>query len=40
MKLKSAIKNQAGVTLRTTMKMFDEKKLPHVSLLTTRQKLS
>ena len=35
-KLKSAVKNQTGVTLR--MKMFDGNKLPHELLLTTIQK--
>ena len=37
-KLKSAVKNQTGVTLRINIKMFDGKNLPHELLLTTRQK--
>ena len=36
--LKSAIKNQTGVTLQMNIKMFNENNLPHESLLTTRQK--
>ena len=35
-KLKSAVKNQTGVTLRMSMKMFDGNELPHELLLTTR----
>ena len=37
-KLKSAVKNQTGVTLRINIKLFDGNKLPHELLLTTRQK--
>ena len=37
-KLKPAAKNQTGVTLIMTMKMFDGNELPHELLLTTRQK--
>ena len=33
-KLKSTAKNQTGVTLRRTMKMFEKKNLPHGLLLT------
>ena len=36
-KLKSAPKNQTGVTLRINTKMFYGKSLPHELLLTTRQ---
>ena len=37
-KLKSAAKNQTGVTLRMNIKMFNGNKLPHeLLLLTTRQ---
>ena len=37
-KLKSAAKNQTGVTLRMNIKMFNGIKLPHeLLLLTTRQ---
>ena len=36
-KLKSAIKNQTGFTLRMTMKIFNGNDLPHELLLTTRQ---
>ena len=36
-KLKSAPKNQTGVTLRINIKMFYGKSLPHELLLTTRQ---
>ena len=39
-KVKSAVKNQTGVTLRMNMKMFDGNNLPHELLLTTRQKTS
>ena len=39
-KLKSAVKNQTGVTLRINIKMFDRNELPHELLLTTRQKIS
>ena len=37
-KLKTATKNQTRVTLRLSMKMFDENELPHELLLTARQK--
>ena len=37
-KLKSAVKNKTGTTLRMSLKMFDENDLPHELLLTTRQK--
>ena len=37
-KLKTAVKNQTGVTLRMNIKIFNEKNLPHELLLTTRQK--
>ena len=37
-KLKTATKNQAGVTLRMNIKMFHENNLPHELLLTTGQK--
>ena len=37
-KLKSAAKNQIGVTLRMNIKMFKGDNLPHELLLTTRQK--
>ena len=37
-KLKSAIKNQTGVTLRTNIKMFEENNLPREILLAKRQK--
>ena len=37
-KLKNAVKNKAGTTLRMSLKMFNENKLPHEFLLTTRQK--
>ena len=36
--MKSAAKNQTGVTLRMIIKMFDGNNLPHEFLLTTRQK--
>ena len=35
-KLKTAVKNQTGVALRTNIKMFHENNLPHELLLTTR----
>ena len=34
-KLKSAVKNQTGVTLRMNIKMFNANNLPHELLLTT-----
>ena len=37
-KLKDAVKNNTGTTLRINSKMFNENKLPHELLLTTRQK--
>ena len=35
-KLKSAAKNQAGVTFKINIKMFKGNNLPHEPLLTTR----
>ena len=37
-KLKAAVKDKTGITLRMSLKMFAENDLPHESLLTTRQK--
>ena len=37
-RLKSAAKNQTGLTLRMNIKMFNENNTPHELLLTTRQK--
>ena len=37
-KLKDAVKDNTGTTLRITLKMFDGNNLPHELLLTTRQK--
>ena len=37
-KIKAAVKNKTGATLRMSLKMFAEDKLPHELLLTTRQK--
>ena len=37
-KLKTAVKNKTGTTLRINLKMFNENDLPHELLLTTRQK--
>ena len=37
-KLKNAVKDKAGTTLRVSLKMFDGNHLPHELLLTTRQK--
>ena len=37
-KLKTAVKNKTGTTLRMSLKMFDGNDLPHELLLTTRQK--
>ena len=37
-KLKTALKNNAGTTLRMTLKMLDGNYLPHELLLTPRQK--
>ena len=37
-KLRSAVKNQTGVTLKMKIEMFNGNNLPHELLLTTRQK--
>ena len=37
-KLKNAVKNETGTTLRINLKMFNGNNLPHELLLTTRQK--
>ena len=37
-KLKNAVKNKTGTTLRISLKMFNGNDLPHELLLTTRQK--
>ena len=37
-RLKDAVSNNTGTTLRISLKMFNEKNLPHELLLTTRQK--
>ena len=37
-KLKNAVKDKTGTTLRISLKMFDGNHLPHELLLTTRQK--
>ena len=37
-KLKTAVKNKTGATLRMSLKLFDRNDLPHELLLTTRQK--
>ena len=37
-KLKTAVKNNAGTTLRINLKMLNGNNLPHKLLLTTRQK--
>ena len=37
-KLKAAVKNKTGTTLRIRLKMFNWNDLPHELLLTTRQK--
>ena len=37
-KLKDAVKNNTGATLRISLKVFDGNNLPHELLLTTRQK--
>ena len=37
-KLKTALKNKTGTTLRINLKMFYRNNLPHELLLTTRQK--
>ena len=36
-KLKNAVKNRQGTTLRTNVRIFNGKNLPHELLLTTRQ---
>ena len=37
-KLKTAVKNKTGITLRISLKMLDGNDLPQELLLTTRQK--
>ena len=37
-KLKTAVKDKKGTTLRMSLKIFDENDLPHELLLTRRQK--
>ena len=37
-KLKAAVKDKTGITLRISLKMFDGNDLPHELLLKTRQK--
>ena len=37
-KLKTAVNNKTGTTLRMSLKMFTENGLPYELLLTTRQK--
>ena len=37
-KLKTAVENKTGTTLRMSLKMFSGNDLPHELLLTTRQK--
>ena len=37
-KLKTAVKNKTGTTLRISLKMFNGNNLPHELLLTTRPK--
>ena len=37
-KIKNAVKNKTGTTLRMNLKMLNENNLPHELLLTTRQK--
>ena len=37
-KLKAAVKNKTGTTLKMSLKMFDGNDPPHELLLTTRQK--
>ena len=37
-KLKAAVKNKTGTTLRINLKMFNTNDLPHELLLTTRKK--
>ena len=36
-KLKNAVKNKQGITLRMNVRMFNGNNLPHELLLTTRQ---
>ena len=36
-KLKDAVSNNTGITLRISLKMFNGNNLPHELLLTTRQ---
>ena len=38
-KLKNAVKNKTGTTLRISLKMFNRNDWPHELLLTTRQKI-
>ena len=38
-KLKTAVKNKAGIALRISLKMFNGDDLSHELLLTTRQKI-
>ena len=35
-KIKTAVKNKTGTTLRTSLRLFDGNDLPHELLLTTR----
>ena len=37
-KLKTAVEDKTGTTLKMSLKMFNENNLPHELLLTTRQK--
>ena len=37
-RIKTAVKDKTGITLRMSLKMFNVKDLPHELLLTTRQK--
>ena len=37
-KMKTAVKNKTGTTLRMSLKMLDRNDLPYELLLTTRQK--
>ena len=37
-KLKDAVENKTGTTLRMSLKMFDGNSLPHELILTARQK--
>ena len=38
-KLKTAVRNKTGTTLKMSLKIFDGNNLPHELLLTTRQKV-